>query len=156
MKYYANKKRMERQFNEGEWVYLRLQPYCQKMVVLRRNMKLAPLFYGSFKVLQRFGSVAYRLEFPSSSQINPVFHVSYLKKKLEDWIQQLATLPPTNSDGEVIPEPEMVRDQRMRQQGGRALTEVLIKWVGLSEEENSWENLWKLRALYPHLVDKVL
>ncbi|XP_041016742.1 uncharacterized protein LOC121259276 [Juglans microcarpa x Juglans regia] len=43
---------------------LRLQPYCQKTVALRRNMKLAPRFYGPFKVLQKLGSMAYHLELP--------------------------------------------------------------------------------------------
>jgi hypothetical protein len=33
-----------------------------------------------FKIIQKVGSVAYRLELPSSSGIHPVFHVSLLNK----------------------------------------------------------------------------
>ncbi|XP_040988925.1 uncharacterized protein LOC121236540 [Juglans microcarpa x Juglans regia] len=46
MKFYADKNRSERSFEEGDWVFLRLQPYRQKSVAMRHNMKLAPRFYG--------------------------------------------------------------------------------------------------------------
>ncbi|KAL0408452.1 UNVERIFIED_CONTAM: Transposon Ty3-G Gag-Pol polyprotein [Sesamum radiatum] len=42
MKHYADKKRTERVFQVGDSVYLRLQPYRQNSVQLRRNLKLAP------------------------------------------------------------------------------------------------------------------
>jgi hypothetical protein len=79
---YANKNCTEREFQEGDWVYLRLQPYRQKFVAMWKNLKLSPWFFGPFKILQRIGSVAYKLDLPSSSQIHPVFHVACLKLKL--------------------------------------------------------------------------
>lgn len=48
MKIYADKRRIEREFTEGDWVYLRLQPYRQKLVAHCRNLKLSPHFYGPF------------------------------------------------------------------------------------------------------------
>ena len=44
MKFYADKKRRERSFEVGEWVYLRLQPYRHLSVALRRKLKLSPRF----------------------------------------------------------------------------------------------------------------
>jgi hypothetical protein len=40
MNVYANKNCTEREFQEGDWVYLRLQPYRQKSVAMRKNLNL--------------------------------------------------------------------------------------------------------------------
>ncbi|KAJ0043681.1 hypothetical protein Pint_18477 [Pistacia integerrima] len=82
MKKFANIKRTERSFNIGDLVYLRLQLYKLQLVVQRRNLKLSPRFYGPYQVLKKIGTVAYRLELPPEAKIHPMFHVSFLKKKL--------------------------------------------------------------------------
>lgn len=38
------------------------------------SSKLAPLYYGPYQVIERFGVVAYRLQLPDSSQVHPIFH----------------------------------------------------------------------------------
>jgi len=156
MKHQADKLRTEREFLVNDWVYLRLQPYRQKTIALRKNLKLSPRFFGPFKVLQRIGSVAYRLDLPPEARIHPVFHVSCLKKKLGQQITPLSTLPPVDVNGEIKPEPEQILERRSIKRNQRSLTEVLIKWKGAPSEENTWENYWKLCELYPHLVGKVL
>lgn len=84
MKHYADRLRTEREFDVGDWVYLRLQSYRQTSLALQRNMKLAPRFYGPFQVLSRVGKVAYKLLLPDSAQIHPVFHVSLLKRSWDN------------------------------------------------------------------------
>lgn len=114
----------------GDWVFLRLQPYKQKTISMRHSMKLAARFCGPFQVLQKIGSIAYKLSLPASSRTHPVFYVSCLEKKLGQNVTPLPTLPPTDSQGQIQPEPEQILERRMRKCGNHALTEVLIKWVG--------------------------
>ncbi|KAF5459790.1 hypothetical protein F2P56_019708 [Juglans regia] len=83
-----------------------------------------------FQVLERVGTVAYRLNFPPSTKIHPV--------------------------GQVQPEPEVILQRRMKRIRNHAVTEVLVKWLGAPIEDSTWELLWTLRDRYPHLVGKVL
>ena len=52
MKQQEDQHRSERSFEEGDWVFLRLQPYKQMLLKkLNNDNKLAPKYYGSYKVL---------------------------------------------------------------------------------------------------------
>ena len=44
------------------------------------------LYYGPYKVLQKVGTMAYKLELLASSRVHPFFHVSCLKNVTEDKI----------------------------------------------------------------------
>ena len=50
----------------------------------KKDNKLSPKYYGPYKVLQKVGSMAYKLELPASSLVHQVFHVSCLKKVIGD------------------------------------------------------------------------
>jgi hypothetical protein len=81
MKQQAIQHHNERGFEVGDWVFFRLQPY-KHMFLNQQNKgnKSAPKYYGPYAVLQRIGSMSYKLEFPPYSHVHLVFHVSYLKR----------------------------------------------------------------------------
>lgn len=127
MKFYADKNRSEREFALHDWVYLRLQPYRQTTLALHRNMKLAPKFYGPFQIIQKIGTVAYKLQLPDDAKIHPVFHVSLLKRKLGQNMTAQSTLPPVSPDGNLQMEPVAVLNRRMIKRHNKAVVQWLIQ-----------------------------
>ena len=64
----------------GDHVFLKVMP---KRGVIRfgKRWKLAPRYIRPFEILERVGTVAYRLALPLSfSGVHEVFHVSMLRK----------------------------------------------------------------------------
>jgi hypothetical protein len=59
MKQQADQGHFERQFSEGDQVFLRLQPYKQTFLKAKHCQKLVPKFYGPYTVLKHVGQVAY-------------------------------------------------------------------------------------------------
>jgi ribosomal protein L21E len=93
MKRTADEKRSFREFQVGEQVLLKLQPYVQKSLVRRPYPKLSFKYFGPYTVLDRYGSVAYKLELPAHSDIHPVFHVSQLKTYVPNHTPVFTDLP---------------------------------------------------------------
>ena len=83
MKNQADKHRVERSFSNGDWVYVKLQPYRQRSLKPTALGKLSPKFYGPFQVLHKVGEVAYKLDLPASSLIHPVFHLFFMSHVLK-------------------------------------------------------------------------
>ena len=52
----------------------------------KKDTKLAPKYYGPYKVLQRIRSMAYKLKLPPYSNVHPFFYFSCLKKVIDDKI----------------------------------------------------------------------
>jgi hypothetical protein len=75
-KSYADNRRRELRFEEGDFVYLKVSP-MHGVKRFQVKGKLSPRFVGSYPIIGRVGSAAYRLELPESmSDIHNVFHVS--------------------------------------------------------------------------------
>ena len=87
MKHYADRRRREVSYAVGDWVFLKLQPYCMQSLARHINEKLSPCFYGPFQVIDKIGPVAYRLALPLTCLRHLVFHVSWLKKAVPPSVQ---------------------------------------------------------------------
>jgi hypothetical protein len=122
-------------------VFLKIQPYVQSSLARRSNQKLAFKFYGPFVVLQRIGSVAYKLDLPPHSSIHPMFHVSQLKKVVGSAISVSPVLPDELTTLQAL---EKIKQQRMVNQGNHFVVQVLVKWSSSPESMAMWEELESL------------
>ena len=121
-----------------DWVFLRLQPYKQIFLKqAKKDNKLSQKYYGPYKVLQKIGTMAYKLELLASSRVHRVFHVSCLKKVICENILVQTIFPELNEEGKIILEPEVVTESRTRQLQNQSISEYLIKWKNLPTEEST-------------------
>eukprot|EP00253_Pinus_taeda_P030421 PITA_30421 len=127
MKQQVDLHRSERQFQEGDQVFLRLQPYKQTSLKDNGCQKLSPKFYGPYQVLQHIGEVAYKLALPPTANIHPIFHVSCLKKVIGNNCRIHTSLPELDEEGSIWLQPEQVLDTRVKQLHSRMIKEVLVK-----------------------------
>jgi hypothetical protein len=139
MKQQADQGRSERQFVEGDQVFLRLQPYKKTSLKAEQCQKLAPKFYGPYTVLKRVGQVTYQLALPSQSKLHPIFHVSCLKKVIGTRCQLQTNLLELAEEGSIWLQPEAVLDQRERHLRQRTIKEVLVQWKDMTPVDATWE-----------------
>jgi transposase InsO family protein len=82
-KSYADNRRRELNFDEGDFVYLKVSPMCG-VKRFQVKGKLAPRFVGPYPIIGKIGPATYRFQLPESmSDIHNVFHVSQLCKCLK-------------------------------------------------------------------------
>ena len=124
----ANKKRSERVFSVGDWVYLKLQPYRQQSVQRRTSHKLSAKYYGPYSIINKIGTVAYKLKLPATAVIHPVFHVSQLKKHVGNHVVQ-SDLPVLSE--KPLLQPQKIVGRRMVKKGNAAATQFLVLWKDL-------------------------
>lgn len=157
MKNQANAKRRQQEFEEGEWVFVKLRPHRQLSVANRVHAKLAARYYGPYPIIARIGAVAYRLQLPAGSRVHPVFHTSLLKKAVGNY--SVESELPDQLDGEELPQvqPISVLAHRNILRQGASVPQVLVHWQGKSAEEATWEDMLTIQSQFPtfNLEDKV-
>ncbi|GKF23249.1 hypothetical protein Tco_0075571 [Tanacetum coccineum] len=79
-KSYADLKRKPMEFQVGDKVMLKVSPW-KGVVRFGKRGKLNPRYVRPFRVLEKVGKIAYKLELPEElSRVHNTFHVSNLKK----------------------------------------------------------------------------
>ncbi|XP_039037482.1 uncharacterized protein LOC120174809 [Hibiscus syriacus] len=120
MKQIIDKHRTERDFKVGEEVYLKLQPYRQTSLALRRNLKLAARYFGPYKIQKNWSGcistgIATRVKIASS--------VSYLPIRLE-----------------------FTRDYQTKER----VMQFLIQWINMRPDDATWEDYTVLKNQFPN------
>jgi hypothetical protein len=151
---YANKRRRPLEFKVGDHVYLRVSP-MKDAKRFRVKGKLAPRYIRPFPILEKCGSVAYKLDLsPSLAGVHDIFHVSQLKKCLKTLVDVvLPEVTPLEADLSYPEHPIKVLDQKDRVTRHKTIKFFKIQWSNHSKEEATWESKDFLRS---HHLDFIL
>jgi len=98
-------RRSEREFEVGDWVFIKIQPYKQLSLKKQGKNKLAPKFYGLYHINKKISQVAYGLDLPNNNRIHNVFNVSCLKRVLGKQQKAQTILLMLDDEGRVVLEP---------------------------------------------------
>ena len=128
MKKMADQHRSARTFTVGDWVFLKMQPYVWSSLDSRSSHKLSFKYFGPFQVLERVGTVVYKLLLPPSSSVHPVFHVSQLKKVLPPDTQHLRDAQLFMIEDATTPASVKIINTCLRRVGNFVVLHTLVQW----------------------------
>ena len=151
-KSYTDNRHRPLKFQIGDQVMLKVSPW-KGIFRFGKRGKLSPRFVGPFKILERIGSVAYRLELPPElSNIHDVFHVSNLKKCLTDE-SLIVPLEEIHIDEKLqfSEEPVEVMDRETKVLKRSRVPIVKVRWNSQRGPEYTWEREDQMKQKYPHL-----
>ncbi|GJX40377.1 putative reverse transcriptase domain-containing protein [Tanacetum coccineum] len=154
-KSYADLKRKPMEFQVGDKVMLKVSPW-KGVVRFGKRGKLNPRYVGPFKVIERVGEVAYKLELPEElSRVHNTFHVSNLKKCHAD--EPLAVpLDGLHLDDKLhfVEEPLEIVGREVKRLKRSRIPLVKVRWNSKRGPEFTWEREDQFKKKYPHLFIK--
>ncbi|GJT79067.1 hypothetical protein Tco_1045792 [Tanacetum coccineum] len=129
----------------------------RSVIRFRKQGKLNPRYIRPFKILERIGLVAYKLELPEElSNIHSTFQVSTLKKCLSDE-SLVIPMKELRLDDKLnfIEEPVEIMDQEVKQLKQSRIPIIKVIWNSKRGPEFTWEREDQIRAKYPHLFSNI-
>ncbi|GJZ26067.1 putative reverse transcriptase domain-containing protein [Tanacetum coccineum] len=154
-KSYADLKRKPMEFQVGDKVMLKVSPW-KGVVRFGKRGKLNPRYVGPFKVLEKVGEVAYKLELPEElSRVHNTFHVSNLKKCHAD--EPLAVPLDglhLNDKLHFVEEPLEIVGREVKRLKRSRIPLVKVRWNSKRGPEFTWEREDQFKKKYPHLFIK--
>ncbi|GJY84074.1 putative reverse transcriptase domain-containing protein [Tanacetum coccineum] len=128
-KSYADLKRKPMEFQIRDKVMLKVSPW-KGVVRFGKRGKLNPRYVRPFKVIERVGSVAYKLELPEElSRVHNTFHG-------------------------FVEEPIEIMDREVKRLRKSRVPIVKVRWNSRRGPEFTWEREDQFKKKYPHLFTK--
>ncbi|GJU73429.1 putative reverse transcriptase domain-containing protein [Tanacetum coccineum] len=151
-KSYADNRRKPLEFEVRDKVMLEVSSWKDVMHFGKKG-KLALRYVRPFEILERIGSVAYRLRLPKElSEVHDTFHVSNLKKCLAD-----ANLHVPMDEIKIdktlhfVEEPVEIIDREVKTLKCSKISIVKMRWNSKRGPEFTWEREDYMKARYPQL-----
>jgi hypothetical protein len=138
---------MMSQYRQEKQVWLE----ATHLKIRHQKTKLRPKRYGPFKIIKEISPVAYQLRLPMAWGIHDVFHVSLLSPYRETTTHgpNFSRPPPELIDGEEEYQVEHIMGHQKMGRGKKL--QYLVKWVGYSDSDNTWEPVEQIHA--PNLIE---
>ncbi|GJR43477.1 putative reverse transcriptase domain-containing protein [Tanacetum coccineum] len=140
---------------DGDKVMLKVSPW-KGVVRFGKRGKLNPRYVGPFKVLEKVGEVAYKLELPEElSRVHNTFHVSNLKKCHAD--EPLAVpLDGLHLDDKLhfVKEPLEIVGREVKRLKRSQIPLVKVRWNSKRGPEFTWEREDQFKKKYPYTSTK--
>ncbi|GJS08437.1 putative reverse transcriptase domain-containing protein [Tanacetum coccineum] len=155
-KSYDDKRRKPLDFSVGDYVLLKVSPW-KGIVCFRKKGKLAHRFVGLFKIIEKVGPVAYRLDLPEElNGVHDTFHVSNLKKCLADPTSQVP-LDEIRVDAKLnfVEDPMEILEREFKKMKSSRIAIVKVRWNSKRGLEFTWEHEDQMKLKYPHLFSDV-
>jgi hypothetical protein len=135
------------EFKVRDHVYLRVLP-------MKGMKRLAPRNIGPFPILEKCGTVAYKLDLaPSLVGVHNIFHMSQLKKCLKAPVDiVLPEVTPLEADLSYPDHPIKILDQKDHVTRHKTMKFFKIQWINHIEEEATWECEDFLHSHHPDFV----
>ncbi|GJU61738.1 putative reverse transcriptase domain-containing protein [Tanacetum coccineum] len=139
-KSYANVRRKPLEFQIGDKVMLKVSPW-KGVIRFGKRGKLNPRYIGPFKIIDKVGTVAYRLELPEQlSRVHSTFHVSNLKKCMADEPLSIP-LDEIQIDNKLhfIEEPVEIMDREVKRLKQSHILIFKVRWNSRRGPKFTWE-----------------
>nr|GEZ02492.1 reverse transcriptase domain-containing protein [Tanacetum cinerariifolium] len=139
-KSYADLKRRLTEFEVGDKVMLKVSPW-KGVIRFGKRGKLSPRYIGPFKVIERMGPIAYKLELPDKLRgIHDTFHVSNLKRCFVN-DNVVIPLDEVQLDDKLhfVKEPVEIMDREVKRLKQSRIPIVKVRWNSRRGLEFTWE-----------------